>query len=276
MLIREALQWAQELLVTDSPRLDAEVLLAHILGAGRVYLISHDDDILTDQQETEFRSVIAKREGGTPIAHLTGSREFWSLSFLVSPATLIPRPDTELLVEWGLSLSFSGRTSVLDLGTGTGAIACALGHERPTWKVAGTDIRPEAVALARLNVERLSLDNVDIFQSDWFSVLDGQKFDLIVSNPPYIAADDPHLQQGDVRFEPASALVSGLDGMDDIKVIIEQGKDYLNAGGWMGLEHGYDQGDAVRTVFKNAGYSEIETLKDLGGHERISVGRLLP
>jgi len=275
MLIREALQWAQALLMTDSPRLDAEVLLAHVLKVGRVYLISHDDDTLTDEQEAEYRSMIGKRDGGMPVAHLIGTREFWSLSFLVSPATLIPRPDTELLVAWSLGLALPARASVLDLGTGTGAVACSFASERPNWKISGTDVSLDAVLLASHNVERLGLANVDIFKSDWFSALDEQKFDLIVSNPPYIPANDPHLRQGDVRFEPASASVSEADGMGDIVLIIKQAKAYLKSDGWLGLEHGYNQGESVRTQYKNAGYSEVKTFQDLGGNDRISVGRFV-
>ncbi len=276
MLIREALQWGQSLLNSGSSRLDAEVLLAHVLQVGRVYLISHDDEMLSSAQEAHFQALMASRESGTPVAHLTGTREFWSLPIIVSPATLIPRPDTECLIEWVLELALSAQSRVLDMGTGTGAIACALASERPTWQITGTDVSMDAVNLAKRNVTHLNLPNVEILQSDWFSALAKHKFDLIVSNPPYIPANDPHLSRGDVRFEPASALVSGPDGLDDIRVILAEAKLHLNNGAWVGLEHGYDQGESVCTLFQQLGYSDIETLQDLGGNDRISVGSWKP
>ena len=203
-----------------------------------------------------------------------GSKGFWKLDLEVAPHTLIPRPDTELLVEAALELLPATPANVLDLGTGSGAIALALASERPAWKVTAVDRVLEAVALAERNRQRLHLNNATVLSSHWFSALEGQRFQLIISNPPYIASADPHLVEGDVRFEPASALVAGVDGLDDLRLIVAQAPDYLEAGGWLMLEHGYDQAAAVRDLLLTSGFEEVHSRTDLGGHERISLGRL--
>jgi release factor glutamine methyltransferase len=209
------------------------------------------------------------------VAYILGQQGFWKLDLDVAPHTLIPRPETEMLVEAALELvpAFAP-TRVLDLGTGTGAIALALASERPVWQVTAVDRVLEAVALAERNRQRLHLDNAKVLSSHWFSALEGQRFDLIISNPPYIAAEDPHLVAGDVRFEPSSALVAGTDGLDDLRMIIEQAPNYLNDDGWLLLEHGYDQGAAVRDLLSRHGFEKIQTRRDLGDHERITFGRL--
>ncbi len=196
-----------------------------------------------------------------------------SLDLDVASHTLIPRPDTELLVETALALLPSSPATLLDLGTGSGAIALALACERPQWQVTGVDRIDEAVALAEGNRARLQLANACFTASHWFSALAGQRFDLIVSNPPYIAAGDPHLSQGDVRFEPSSALVAGVDGLDDIRLIIQQAPQFLRAGGWLLLEHGFDQAEAVRELLSAQGFMAVESRRDLGGHQRISLGQ---
>ncbi|MDF3933286.1 peptide chain release factor N(5)-glutamine methyltransferase [Pseudomonas citronellolis] len=260
----------------DSPsaRLDAELLLAAALGKPRSFLRTWPERLVDRDAHERFSAWLERRRAGEPIAYILGRQGFWSLDLEVAPHTLIPRPDTELLVETALQLVPARPARVLDLGTGTGAIALALACERLSWQVTGVDRIPEAVALAERNRERLRLGNVGFRQSHWFSALGGERFALIVSNPPYIPGSDPHLQQGDVRFEPKSALVAGADGLDDIRLIIDQAPRHLEAGGWLLLEHGYDQAAAVRDLLGAGGFVDVESRRDLGGHERISLGRL--
>ncbi|MFR0691334.1 peptide chain release factor N(5)-glutamine methyltransferase [Enterobacterales bacterium AE_CKDN230030158-1A_HGKHYDSX7] len=259
----------------DSPsaRLDAELLLAAALGKPRSFLRTWPERVVSREAHDLYERYLARRVAGEPVAYILGRQGFWSLDLEVAPHTLIPRPDTELLVETALALLPASPARVLDLGTGTGAIALALACERLSWQVLGVDRIPEAVALAERNRERLRLANAAFQTSHWFSTLDAERFSLIVSNPPYIPSTDPHLKQGDVRFEPSSALVSGQDGLDDIRLIIEQAPGHLENGGWLMLEHGFDQPDAVRDLLLSRGFSAVESRRDLGGHERISLGR---
>lgn len=259
----------------DSPtaRLDIELLLAHALGKSRSYLHTWADKVVSDEQLEQFSAAIKRRQDGEPVAYILGQQGFWSLDLEVASHTLIPRPDTELLVETALQLIPATPADVLDLGTGTGAIALALASERPAWQITGVDRVPEAVALAARNGSRLQLANAQFIESNWFAALSGQRYQLIVSNPPYIAADDQHLGQGDVRFEPSSALVAGQDGLDDIRLIVEQAPNYLRAQGWLLLEHGYDQAASVCQLLSERGFNQVESRRDLGGHQRISIGR---
>ncbi|HFK4758833.1 TPA: peptide chain release factor N(5)-glutamine methyltransferase [Citrobacter farmeri] len=268
--LHEAISQLQE---SESPRRDAEILLEFVTGKGRTYLLAFGETPLTDVQQAQLATLLARRQRGEPIAHLTGVREFWSLPLFVSPATLIPRPDTECLVEQALARLPSGPCRILDLGTGTGAIALALASERPDCEVTAVDRMPDAVELAQRNAAHLAINNIHIQQSDWFSALPDRPFTMIVSNPPYIDEQDPHLTQGDVRFEPLTALVAGDSGIADIVHIIEQSRARLEAGGFLLLEHGWQQGAAVRDAFIRAGYQAVETCRDYGDNERITLGR---
>lgn len=264
---------ASELSSSESPRRDAEILLEHVTGKARTYLLAFGETLLTPEQEAQLAVLLARRKTGEPVAHLTGEREFWSLPLYVSAATLIPRPDTECLVEQALARLPDGPCRILDLGTGTGAIALALASERPDCQVTAVDVMPDAVALAQRNLARLGFSNVQINQSSWFSALAQHAFEMIVSNPPYIDEHDPHLSQGDVRFEPLTALVAANDGLADIEHIITTAREHLVPGGWLLLEHGWTQGAAVRALFSAAGYASVETCRDYGGNERLTLGK---
>lgn len=270
--IAELLQSA-ELADSPSAKLDAELLLAAALGKPRSYLRTWPEREVEADSLVRFTASLARRRNGEPIAYILGRQGFWSLDLDVASHTLIPRPDTEVLVETALALAPASAIKVLDLGTGTGAIALALACERPTWQVTGVDRVAEAVALAEANRTRLQLRNASFLNSHWFSALAAQRYQLIVSNPPYIAAGDPHLSQGDVRFEPSSALVAGVDGLDDIRLIIQQAPQHLNAGGWLLLEHGFDQAEAVRELLSQQGFVAVDSRLDLGGQQRISLGQ---
>ena len=265
-----------ELPASPTARLDAELLLASVLGKPRSYLRTWPEHEPGAEQLAAFAALLERRRAGEPVAYILGHQGFWSLDLEVAPHTLIPRPDTELLVETALQLAPATPQRVLDLGTGSGAIALALASERGGWQVTGVDRIAEAVALAERNRQRLKLNNAEFRQSSWFDGLAGERFDLILSNPPYIAADDRHLGEGDVRFEPLSALVAGVDGLDDIRQIIAQAPRHLQAGGWLLLEHGYDQAEAVRELLAAAGFTAVDSRRDLGGHQRISLGRWTP
>ena len=260
----------------DSPtaRLDTELLLAAAIGKSRSYLHTWPERIVSSEAAQTFASYLQRRRTGEPVAYILGQQGFWNLDLEVAPHTLIPRPDTELLVETALAVLPAEPAKVLDLGTGTGAIALALASERRQWQVTAVDRVLEAVALAERNRQRLQLDNVTVLNSHWFDALGEQRFQLIISNPPYIRAEDPHLVAGDVRFEPSSALVAGADGLDDLRQIIAQAPNHLLPGGWLLLEHGYDQAAAVRELLAQQSFEQIESRVDLGGHERITLGRL--
>ncbi|EMV1550019.1 peptide chain release factor N(5)-glutamine methyltransferase [Enterobacter ludwigii] len=266
-------QAASELSASESPKRDAEILLEFVTGKARTYLLAFGETQLSAEQEAQLATLLARRKTGEPVAHLVGEREFWSLPLYVSPATLIPRPDTECLVEQALSRLPAQACRVLDLGTGTGAIALALASERPDCEVTAVDVMPDAVALARRNVARLGFPNVTVLQSSWFSALDNRTFGMIVSNPPYINEHDPHLTQGDVRFEPLTALVAANEGLADIVHIVTTSRQHLLPGGWLLVEHGWTQGDAVRDVFIAAGYRAVETCRDYGGNDRLTLGQ---
>jgi len=255
-------------------RADAEALLLHALGQSRGWLFAHADDAVDMDVQTAFEALVARREAGEPVAYLTGRRGFWTLELEVTPATLIPRPETELLVELALErLPRDAAAGVADLGTGSGAIALAIASECPQAQVLATDASADALAVARRNAQRLGVGNLRFAQGDWLAPLAGQRFALIVSNPPYIEAADPHLAQGDLRFEPASALASGADGLDDIRRIVAGAPGHLDADGWLLFEHGWNQGAAARALLREAGYVQVFTAQDLEARDRVSGGR---
>ena len=268
--LREA---AGELSASESPKRDAEILLEHVTGKARTYLLAFGETQLAAEQEAKLATLLARRKNGEPVAHLVGEREFWSLPLYVSAATLIPRPDTECLVEQALARLPAAASRILDLGTGTGAIALALASERPDCDVTAVDVMPDAVTLAQRNVARLGLTNVTVLQSSWFSALETRSFETIVSNPPYIDEHDPHLAQGDVRFEPLTALVAASAGLADLDHIVTMSRKHLLPGGWLLVEHGWTQGEAVRALFTQAGYTAVETCRDYGGNERLTLGQ---
>lgn len=256
----------------DTARLDAELLLAQVTGLSRSGFRAFPEREVEARLAAEFEDVVMQRAQGMPVAYLLGHQEFWSLPFKVSSSTLIPRPDTECLVEQALELPLPDNARVVDLGTGTGAIALALASERPGWAISACDLMEDAVALAQANASQLKLP-VEVFQSRWFAGLPAGSFDLIVSNPPYVASGDHHLDEGDVRFEPASALVSGADGLDDIRLIVSEAPAWLNAEGWLLLEHGFDQAEAVQGLLTARGFAKVESRKDYGGNDRMTLGQ---
>ncbi|RUO79705.1 peptide chain release factor N(5)-glutamine methyltransferase [Pseudidiomarina taiwanensis] len=260
------------LTASETPRLDAEVLLAEVLQKPRSYLYTWPERELSQAQQDQFEVLLQRREQGQPIAYILGQREFWSLALRCNESTLIPRPETERLVEIALELALPERARVLDLGTGTGAIALALKSERPDWHICAVDKQQAAIALAQANADNLQLE-VDFKVSDWFQNVGTELFDLIVSNPPYIAADDPHLQQGDVRFEPHSALIAPDQGLADIKQISTNALAYLKPTGWLLFEHGYEQAAVVQQVLRQHAYQEIQTWTDYANLERITGAR---
>ncbi|MDM5059963.1 peptide chain release factor N(5)-glutamine methyltransferase [Aeromonas rivipollensis] len=260
----------------ESPRADADALLCHLLACRRSYLMTWPERELDADQQATLQAWLDRRLAGEPIAHLIGEREFWSLPLKVSPATLIPRPDTEVLVEQALARLPAGPCALLDLGTGTGAIALALKSERPDADVWAVDRMPDAAALARANSATLGLP-IEVRDGSWFEPLsDAPRFAMIVSNPPYIDGADPHLEEGDVRFEPRSALVADEQGLADIRLIVAGAPAHLCPGGWLLLEHGWEQGAAVRQLLLQQGYCQVETVRDYGDNERVTLGRLAP
>jgi len=275
--IAQARAWAkQELKAGESPELDVQVLLCFVLERQPAYLLTWPEKNLAEAQWLLFQDLVNRRCQGEPVAHLTGQRAFWSLELQVSPQTLIPRPETELLVEQALELIDTDKASVLDLGTGTGAIALALGAEQPSWQITGVDFKQEIIALARQNALANKINNVDFITSHWFEQLQGQTFSLIVSNPPYVEADSEFLKQGDVRFEPLSALTSGPDGLDDIRLIIDQSQKHLLPGAWLMLEHGYNQAQQIQLLLTENGFQNVTTRVDLSGLDRITFAQISP
>lgn len=257
-----------------SSRLDAEVLLAHALSRPRSHLLAWPDHPVPAGQAERYRALVDRRARGEPVAYLTGMREFWSLSLEVTPETLIPRPDTERLVEVALTLVAEDEpAAVADLGTGTGNVAAAIASERPRCRVVATDASAGALTVAARNMARLGLGNVSLRRGDWCAALAGERFSLIVSNPPYVRSGDIHLGRGDLRFEPPSALRAGEDGLGAIRAIAADAAGHLLPGAALALEHGHDQGPAVRALLEGHGYRAIVTHRDLAGHERVSVGR---
>ena len=264
----------------DSARLDpidARALLRHVLGVSDAYLIAHSSQVLTEAQSELFAALAARRGAGEPVAYIVGAREFFSLEFKVTPAVLIPRPESEMLVEFALEHIVPDRAQrVLELGTGSGCIAISIAKYRPSARVVAAEHSTAALAVARENAQRHGVTNLELMQSDWFSALAGQCFDLIVANPPYVATGDPHLAQGDLRFEPAAALVAGADGLACIRLIIAAAPQYLNGGGWLAFEHGYDQAARCRELLARAGFKERFSRTDLAGIERVSGGKWSP
>jgi release factor glutamine methyltransferase len=256
---------------SESPRLDAELLLATLLGLPRSALIARSDEPVALHDEGAYAELIAKRAGGVPIAYLTGSREFWSLPLKVSPAVLVPRPETEILVERALTLlPRDAARSVLDLGTGSGAIALSLAHERPRWAITGVDISSAALQVAALNAQALKLSHVRWRLGSWFDPVPLERFHLIVANPPYIAAKDPALTA--LGAEPATALIAGPTGLEALSAIIAQAPDHLHADGWLALEHGIAQAHEVAQLLQAQGFDSIRTYSDLSGRPRVTLG----
>lgn len=273
--LADALRSATALLAMhESARLDAELLLAQVLGQPRSYLMAWPERVLSEPQAQQFAALIARRAAGEPIAHILGRREFWSLDLEVTSDTLIPRPETELLVEQALAhVPEDAAWDIADLGTGSGAIALAMASERPRCRIEASDASSAALTVAEANARRLHLGNVCFHHGRWYQPFANKRFDVILSNPPYIRADDPHLREGDVRFDPHSALVAGRDGLDDLRAIITGAPAHLRSDGWLLVEHGYDQAEAVAELFAGAGFDAIATLRDLGGRPRVTQGR---
>ena len=272
--IRQLLKQATSLLASDTARLDAEVLLAHALGKTRSHLHAWPEKHLSTGQQTRFQQLLQARIQGEPVAYLTGQREFWSLMLAVTPATLIPRPETETLVALALQVIPADKaTLIADLGTGSGAIALAIAHERPLSLVLATDISAAAIKTATVNAQQLGITNIEFHSGDWCEPLSQRQCDVIVSNPPYIKETDPHLQSGDVRFEPQGALVAGQEGMDDLVRIAHCARQHLCTGGWLMMEHGYNQSDQVTQLLETCGFHEITDHKDDAGLGRVIIGK---
>lgn len=272
--VQDAIFIATDQLASTTPRLDAELLLAFVLKVSRGYCYSHSEQELTAEQQVHYQTLIERRHAGEPIAYIIGKQAFWNHDFIVTPATLIPRPETELLVQILLTeLPTESELQVADLGTGSGAIALSVAKERPNWSLTATDFCQDALQVAKLNAQKLQVDNVHFSQGSWCLALPQQSYHAIVANPPYIADEDPHLGWGDLRYEPSSALVSGPDGLSAIQEIVTNAGDYLHNGGLLVIEHGFDQGEAVRELMVSCGFVRVQSERDLAGHERVTVGR---
>jgi len=276
MNIQQALQQASLNLseISTTATLDAQVLLSYVLQCNTAHLAAWPEKELSKDQAIQYLKLTQQRSQGTPVAHLTQQREFWSLNFSVNDSTLIPRPETETLVEYILSnFGDNKNVTLLDMGTGTGAIAISIASEKPSWKVIASELSSDALALAKHNSDSHQTNNVNLIQSDWFSNITRHDFDIIVSNPPYVADDDPHLSQGDVRFEPMSALTAGKTGMDAIEHICSQARNHLKNDGVLIIEHGYNQQNLVAECFLKHGFFEVEQKQDLAGHIRMTAGK---
>lgn len=273
--IAQSLQQATKDLqaVSDSARLDAELFLCAVLNCDRLMFYREPEAELTASQQAGFRQLLDRRMTREPVAYITGKKDFWTLSLAVDASTLIPRPDTETLVQWALDTCQHQSAKVVDLGTGTGAIALALATGRPAWTVHAVDQCANALAMAERNRDAMGIRNVSLFHGNWFDALPAGAYDMVVSNPPYIAPDDEHLVQGELQFEPRGALVSAQQGYADLYHIIESAKNSLTVGGWLLLEHGYSQADQVRCHMMACGYRQVTSRHDVGGHERVTTGQ---
>ena len=272
--IKFILHTTASLIGTEEAMLEAQLLLQHVLNVNRAWLIAHENDALTSDQYVVFEALMQRRLNGEPIAYMLGERDFFGLTLKVTPDTLIPRPDTETLVETALEKILKNKAfNILDLGTGTGAIALAIAKNRPHTQVTAVDFSENALKIAQENAKKLNIQNVIFLQSDWFDALAQQRFDVIVSNPPYIEENDAHLTQGDLRFEPKSALTSGADGLEDIRKIILNSLVFLKPQGWLMLEHGYNQAQAVQHLMADEGLVAVATIQDLGGNDRVTIGK---
>lgn len=274
MRVRDLLAEGRRALPDGEARREAALLLRHVLGVSDAWLVAHPDDAVEVAHAAAFQHLIERRVHGEPVAYLTGTRGFHAIELCVTPGVLIPRSETEVLVDLALQcIPIDVNCRVADLGTGSGAVALAIAHARPQAHIVATDVSEAALEVARGNAERLHIGNVEFRHGDWYAGLGDGRFDVIVSNPPYIAEGDPHLHEGDVRFEPAAALASGADGLDAIRVIVRGAREHLRNGGWLLLEHGFDQGADVRDLLLDHGYAEVFTRLDLEGRERVSGGR---
>jgi len=261
---------------SDSAMLDAEVLLCHVLNKQRSYLRAWPEHFLSEKQVQAFEQLLQQRCTGIPIAYLTGNREFWSRNFIVTNDVLIPRPATECLIEFCLDIIPTDKNyTIADLGTGSGIIAVTLAAECPNVQIIASDLSLQALVIARKNANQYQLTNINFYQSDWFISIPKQLFNLIISNPPYIAETDPHLKQGDVRFEPISALIANEQGLADIKKIVSEARFWLKPEGHLLIEHGYNQQDAVKSIFQTLSYSKIKTIHDLSGQPRATYGQFV-
>jgi len=270
--LREALAWAGSRLGGDCASLDAQLLLADAIGRSRTHLFTWPEQALSPAELQRFKAAVERRARGEPVAYILGRQGFWDFDLVVTPEVLVPRPETETLVEAALALPLPGDARVLDLGTGSGAIALALGRERPGWTVGGVDRSPGAVALARENARRLGLERVTFGESDWFAQLGEDRYHLLVSNPPYVAPGDPHLEAGGLPWEPRAALVAEDEGLADLRELIATAPPHLLPGGWLLLEHGWDQEAAVQGLMKAGGFGEVRTWPDLEGRPRVTGG----
>ncbi|WP_018690831.1 peptide chain release factor N(5)-glutamine methyltransferase [Algicola sagamiensis] len=262
--------------ISETAKLDGQCLMCHVLNCSKTYLFTWPDKVLSEEQKKQFEQLLSRRVEGEPIAYILKEREFWSLSLETAPSTLIPRPDTERLVELALESGLQNQGKLVDLGTGTGAIALAFASERPDWQVYGCDLSKDAVELAKRNQKKTGFENARFFESSWFSKFEEnglQDIDILVSNPPYIDPQDPHLDEGDVRFEPKSALIADNHGLADIQIITHSAPEFLKAGGWLLIEHGFEQGKAVRDCFEDAGFIQVKTYQDYGENDRVTLGQ---